>query len=90
MSPTSDEYTNEEFESLIEIGGMLFDKAEELYIKAHCKKDFCIQYVGNAQVVFGGFNRLMWRADFGFWFRYKEVSASFARSMEKLHIKGLI
>ncbi len=81
MSDFQDEYDDVEFEAVVHLGGMVLDRAMELFDYAKCGDDFCIQHSGGYNTIFGGTNRLLWNPITGFHADKKYCSERFIEAM---------
>ncbi len=65
---------------LMEIGEMVYDRAEELFANAGESNDFCVQYMGG-EVIFGGLQRLRWNPINGFRIDKQHSSENFIKTL---------
>lgn len=76
MNATGDE--------LMEMGEVLFNYAEYLFMSIGAGEDFCLQCVGSV-VVFGGRNRLLWSPNHGFRCDSDYCTKNFIANMQMVH-----
>jgi len=80
------EYSDSDFEAIIEIGAMVLEQAETCFDYAGYNRDFCIQAVGSNNAVFGGTNRLLWNVREGFRCDSPYCSSDFIKGMKDIGI----
>jgi hypothetical protein len=54
-------------DQLAEIGEVIANQAQEIFEYCNQLDDFCIQSIGFKSIVFGGWNRLIFRLDSGWY-----------------------
>lgn len=77
--------SEEESDSAILIFEMVIDQAGQFF--EECPEDFGIQYISGTGVVFGGTNRLIWKADLGFFPDKQYCSKKFLEHYDKIQSK---
>ena len=66
------------FEMVVDQAGRFFEE---------CPEDFGIQYISGTSVVFGGTNRLIWKADLGFFPDRQYCSKKFLEHYAKIQLE---
>ncbi len=54
-------------DQLKELGTVILDKAQEIFELCQAPDDFCIQHIHGEGAIFGGWNRIIWRPEKGFY-----------------------
>lgn len=67
-------------EQLAELGEIIINQAIEIFEYCNRKDDFCIQSIGMDSAVFGGWNRLIFRPELGWYISESHCSKKFIES----------
>ena len=70
-------------ETAIEVGDVVLDVAYELFVLAGYDEDFCVQYIGDTTIIFGGSNRVIWHPLSGFRVDAEYCTTKFIGNFEK-------
>jgi hypothetical protein len=70
-------------DQLIELGEVIANQAQEIFEELGFKDDFCVQSISFESAVFGGWNRLIFRPENGWYISESHCSKKFIERFYK-------